>query len=96
MPSPSEPADRRTMYARIACATHLPTPRLTNFIDEARIVLLSLDTLAEGQQWAAAHDIPVDPHVVEGRRYLGASPGEWHGWQLRLHADEPAELAARP
>lgn len=80
----------RQILAAIALAVDLPVPTDIRFGPDT--VYLHFDRVGDGVAWAKAMGATAEPYVnTDGRRYVGAGMGSWHGWKVSIHAVDPVD-----
>jgi hypothetical protein len=84
----------RSMLALIALAADLPLPWDVTFYPDRGSLALSFANLAEGIAWAQHFGFSAETYVNknDGRCYLKYGQGNWHGWNLSLHAHDDRPL----
>lgn len=89
--STGERATRRQVLARITLAVDLPAPTSVSFYDERGLLVIDLETVAEGLAWAEHLGGAVGTYTStnDGRLRLDAHAIEWLGWRLLLGATDP-------
>jgi hypothetical protein len=88
---------RRGVLAAIALTDNLPMPQRVNFYDHRAVLSLDFDTVAQAEAWCSFLGYEAQPYVKDGHRYVGQfGLISWHGWDVGIHASEPAPDADDP
>lgn len=81
----------RAILALIALATDLPMPNNIRFYTERSTISLDFESIADALPWCGYLDFDPETYLNgDGNRYLKWARGDWHGWNVQLHAyDKP-------